>query len=285
MDGIINGFQSYFKRIIAAITAILISIITFAEPAEKPDYYEPLEVKNFVIFDALIRAQGITTDGEHFFFSENYGLIKTELNGLDIVAKNLIAIPKELLDLGCKHIGGISYYNGRVYVSIEDSKVFEHLYLAMFDAETLELIKYEAVPLEDHENGIPWVAVDKDTGILYSARRDHITTLNMYDAETLKPIDKFEIDAPVHKVQGAEIHNGVIYMSVSRDDQAIYAANLATGQVQKVISRNLAGETEGEGMTILPTENGAFFHVLDIGDMRINVHLRSYAFDPDSLVW
>jgi len=231
-----------------------------------------------------VRGQGITTDGESFYFSWNLGLTKTDLTGKNIRKQNLIAIPPTLLLKGCSHIGGISYYDGKIYCAIEDSKVFENLYLAVYDAKTLRLLQYKAVVLEDHEFGIPWCAADQDTGLVYSARRDRITTLNVYDPDTLERTDYLELEAPVHKVQGGEVRDGVLYLAVSREEQAIFAVRLATGQVRKVFGRFLGG-AEGEGITILPMENGAFFHVLDVGENKVNVHLRSYAFDPASLVW
>jgi len=273
-----------FRRVLAGLTALLALLITHLEPAPPPEYHPSVSVTDFVLFDALVRGQGVTTDGESFYFSWNYGLTKTDLTGVKITRQNLIAIPPALLLKGCKHIGGIGYYGGRLYCPIEDSKVFENLYIAVYDAKTLKLIKYKAVPLEAHEFGIPWCAADPATGLLYSARRDHITTLNVYDAETLELVDHLQLDAPVHKVQGGEAHDGILYLSVSREEQAIFAIHLKSGRVQKVFGRFLGG-AEGEGMTILPMDNGAFFHVLDVGAKKVNVHLRAYAFDPAGLQW
>jgi len=277
-------YLPFLKRVLAGFTALLSLLILRFEPAPLPEYHESVSVTDYVLLDALVRGQGVTTDGEAFYFSWNYGITKTDLTGVNIVKLNLIAIPPALLLKGCSHIGGIGYYDGRIYCPIEDSKVFENLYIAVYDARTLKLIKYKAAALEDHEFGIPWCAVDPDTGFVYSARRDHITTLNRYDPDTLELVDYFEIDTPVHKVQGGEVHNGILYLTISREDQAIYAVNLSTGQVQKVFGRFLGG-AEGEGITILPMENGAFFHALDVGENKVNVHLRSYSFDPESLIW
>ena len=277
-------YLPFLKRVLAAITALLALVILHFEPTPLPEFHESVAVTDFMLFDALVRGQGVTNDGKNLYFSWNFGLTKTDLSGTKILKQNLVAIPFELLLKGCSHIGGIGYYDGRIFCTMEDSKVFENLYIASFDAKNLKLIKYKAVPLEDHEFGIPWCAVDPATGYVYSARRDRITTLNIYDPDTLELIDYLELDAPVHKAQGGEVHDGVLYLSMQREEQAIYAIHLATGQVQKVFDRFLGG-AEGEGMTILPMANGAFFHALDVGELGVNVHLRSYAFDPASLVW
>ena len=281
---IFGYYLPVLKRVFAGFTALLSLLILHFEPVLPPDYHEDVGITDFMLLDALVRGQGVTTDGEYFYFSWNYGLTKTDLSGVKVVKENLIAIPPALLLKGCKHIGGIGYYDGKLYCPIEDSKVFENLYIAVYDARTLKLIQYKAVPLEAHEFGIPWCAVDPGTGLVYSARRDNITELNIYDPGTLEMTGTLQLNAPVHKVQGGEVYDGVLYLSVSREEQAIFAVHLATGRVRKVFGRNLGG-AEGEGMTILPTENGAFFHVLDVGANKVNVHLRAYAFDPASLVW
>ncbi len=269
----------------ALFFAWLVLVLNAAESPPKEGYYEPVSTQTFVLLDALFRAQGMTTDGEHFFFSSNYGLLKTELDCETIVCQKLIAIPQELLDLGCKHIGGITYYDGKLYCPIEDSKVFEHLYICTFDSETLEFIKAYPLPLELHENGVPWCVADPERGVIYSARRDYPEVLNVYDAETMEPLAPITLTDTPHKVQGGEMYDGILYLSVSRGAQSVFAINPATGEVQLAFERNLFEGSEGEGMTILPTEDGALFHVMDICSIKLATHVRHYAFDPDTIEW
>lgn len=272
-------------RLFSLIGVVIIVIANSNEYPPKENYYKDVSTQTFPLFEALIRAQGIANDGDNYYFSSNFGLIKTALDGTTIEAENLEAIPVPLLFKGCKHIGGITYYNGKIFAPIEDSKVFKNLYIATYDAKTLKHIKSYALPLANHENGVPWCVADPDKGYIYSARRDYITTINVYDAETMQLVKTISLDSPVHKVQGGDMYNGILYLSVSRGDQAVYAINLTTGEVKKAISRNLADGSEGEGMTILPTTDGALFHVLDIGKDRITVHLRHYAYDVNSIDW
>lgn len=274
-----------FTGIFALLTALMIFISDVNDGPNKPDFYEPVSTTSYTLIDSVIRAQGIANDGESYYFSFNFGLIKTALDGVTIQATNYLAIPPKLLLEGCKHIGGITYYNGKIYAPIEDSKVFEHLYICTYDAATLEFIAAYPLPLDKHENGVPWCVADPDKGYIYSARRDHITTINVYDAETMQLVKTIEINAPVHKVQGGDMYKGILYLSISRDDQAIFAVNLETGEVQKAFARNLVDGTEGEGMTILPTPDGALFHVQDLAKDYLGSHLRHYAFDVDSIDW
>ena len=269
------------RRVFAGLTALLTLLIARFYPAPPPEYYPDAGVTSFVLFDAVVRAQGITTDGENLYFGWNFGVTKTDLSGKNALRVRLI--PLALLLKGVDHIGGISYYDGKIYCALEDSGAFENLYIGVYDAKSLKLIEYKAVPLENHEFGIPWVAVDRDTGLLYSARRDHFTALNIYDAKSLALVDTLELDAPVHKIQGGEVYNGVLYVSDSREGQTIFAINLATGQAQKLFSR-FVPNNKGQGITILPKDD-TFFLILDEDTPRLSIHMRSYAFDPASLVW
>jgi hypothetical protein len=281
----IKLFLNILKRVGAVIAAVTIIIANIAEYPPKDNYYPDVSTQNYGLVDALLRTQGVTTDGESYIFSSNYCLLRTELDGKTVLAKNLCAIPLELQKLGCKHIGGISYYDGKIYAPIEDSKVFKHLYIGVYDSETLKLLNYYPLPLELQENGVPWAVADGERGYLYTARRDYIEVINVFDINTLEFIKTIPLSNTVHKVQGGEMYQGILYLSVSRDQQAIFAINPLTGQVQKAFDRNLVDGAEGEGMTILPTPDGALFHVLDIGKLRISVHFRHYAFDTNSLVW
>ncbi|MPN37764.1 hypothetical protein SDC9_185285 [bioreactor metagenome] len=81
------------------------------------------------------------------------------------------------------------------------------------------------------------------------------------------------------------MYQGILYLSASREMQSVFAIKVSTGEVQRVLDRNLVDGTEGEDMTILPTADGALFHILDIGSVRVGVHLRHYAFDVHSIKW
>lgn len=269
----------------AIFCALFIMIAAIEETPNKDNYYEPVSQQDFALTDALVRAQGMTDDGVSYIYSSNFFLIRTELDTKTILAENYAAIPPELLALGCSHIGGISYANGKIYAPIEDSKTFEHLYIGVYDVETLQCLATYPLPLEYQENGAPWCVADPENGVLYTARRDRLECINVFDLETLAFIKTIPIDYPVHKAQGGDMYKGILYLSMSREEQAVYAINLKTGHVQKAFSRNLPGDAEGEGMTILRTDDGALFHVLDISTIGVVAHQKNYDFDPDTLVW
>lgn len=274
---------NFIRKVTAVVFGFLFAVIADSEQPVKENYIEPVSTVRYILADAYFHAQGITTDGEYYYFSSNTGLLKTELDAETMVKLNPLAIPARLMLEGCDHLGGISYYNGKIYATTEDSGRFNHLYLIAYDCETLKAVNYKALPLEKHENGAPWCAVDKETGIVYSARRDRFEELNAYNADTLEYMYSVPVTGQPHKIQGGEIYNGILYCSASRQNQAVFAVELSSGKGKLLFERNLADGAEGEGLTILPGEDGAFFRILDIPPLRLGVNLRSYAFNPESI--
>lgn len=227
---------------------------------------------------AFARSQGITTDGESYYFSSKCSLIKTELDGVTRLSLNANAIPRELKDeYGSKHIGGISYYDGKIYVAIEDSKVWNHPIIALYDANTLDYTgEYYELPAENHEKGLPWVAVDAQNGCVYTAPRDHSPCLIVYSLENMEFIKEIDLSERIHKIQGGEVHGGYLYTATDDETQAVFKTNVKTGETVKLFDRNLTSGSEGEGLTIFLTQDGSFIHTLDMGPLFINANIRHY---------
>lgn len=232
---------------------------------------------NIVGIGAYFRSQGITTDGEYLYFSSKTTLYKTDMSGKYYEGINLNAIPDELSGIGIKHIGGISYYNGFIYAGMEDSKVWDHPVVGVFDTQTLELVKYYELDCEVHTRGLPWVTVDEN-GILYAF--DHSKTPEKclgYDVNNeMESVSETALAETVKSVQGGEFYNGRLITATNDDTQAIYAVDVATGAVEKITDRNLTGGSEGEGMTIIQKDGKSYILAFDMGPLFINSNLRWY---------
>ncbi len=266
------------------LTVVVLLLSGFFELATV--HQRPAEVdKTMVLYgDSWDRSQGMANDGESYFFSCKLGLIKTELDCTTVIKTNYDAIPAELAEeYGLKHIGGISCYNGKLYCALEDSKVFKHPVIAVYDAETLEYTgEYHHLDTEKHPMGLPWVCVDPDSGIIYTAKRDYPTELIRYDIvndEYLEPIPfkNPDPDYNIHKIQGGEVYNGVLYLATNDETQALYTVDLADGTADKLFDRNLFKGSEGEGLTILPTDDGAVIHAMDMSPIFASAYIRHYA--------
>ena len=238
---------------------------------------------NVLLIGAAERSQGITTDGKYYYFSSKWGLTKSELDGKTRVKSNPLAIPKELKDeYGLAHIGGISYSKADncIYAGVEDSKVWEYPVVAVYDADTLKFTgRYYILDKALHTRGLPWVAVDNDRGLLITL--DHSKKANeliFYDiADNMKYVGSVKLSETVRSIQGAEMYRGMLYAATNDDTQAVYKIDPKSGEVSKYFDRNLTKGSEGEGITVLETADGAVFHAIDMGPLFINAFIRHYA--------
>ena len=235
--------------------------------------------QNILFLGSYTHSQDVTTDGESYYFSARFSLIKTGLDGTTELAMNMNAIPQDLKDkFGSAHIGGISYWNHTIYAAIEDSKVWKYPIVALFDSATLKFTgRYSILSAELQKNGVPWIAVDGENGFLYSAQRDNSPALIVYDLQTLTFVKTVPLSMTVDKIQGAEMYKGILYAATNDATQAVYAINPVTGEAHKYFDRNLVSGSEGEGMTVLETADGAVFHTLDLSPIFINAYFRHYA--------
>ncbi len=245
--------------------------------------YPEVSKDNVLLIGAAERSQGITTDGKYYYFSSKWGLTKSELDGKTRVKSNPLAIPKKLKDeYGLAHIGGISYSKADncIYAGLEDSKVWEYPVVAVYDADTLKFTgRYYILDKALHTRGLPWVAVDNDRGLLITL--DHSKKANeliFYDiADNMKYVGSVKLSETVRSIQGAEMYGGMLYAATNDDTQAVYKIDPKSGEVSKYFDRNLTKGSEGEGITVLETADGAVFHAIDMGPLFINAFIRHYA--------
>ena len=238
---------------------------------------------NVLLIGAAERSQGITTDGKYYYFSSKWGLTKSELDGKTRVKSNPLAIPKKLKDeYGLAHIGGISYSKADncIYAGLEDSKVWEYPVVAVYDADTLKFTgRYYILDKALHTRGLPWVAVDNDRGLLITL--DHSKKANeliFYDiADNMKYVGSVKLSETVRSIQGVEMYGGILYAATNDDTQAVYKIDPKSGEVSKYFDRNLTKGSEGEGITVLVSADGAVFHAIDMGPLFINAFIRHYA--------
>ncbi|MBQ2973801.1 MAG: hypothetical protein IJE19_05545 [Clostridia bacterium] len=236
------------------------------------------EKTNIVGIGAYFHSQGITSDGETLYFSSKTTLIRTEDDAKTLINANYFAIPDELKDLGIAHIGGLSYYNGYIYAGLEDSKVWDYPIVGIYDAESLELVDYYILDAETITRGLPWVCVNPDNGYLYCT--DHSknpTKLLVYDtANEMSFVKEVALEESPYAIQGAEFFGGTLYAATNDDTQAIYAINPDSGEVEKILDRNLTSGSEGEGMTFLTKHNKTVLVAMDMGPLFINAFVREY---------
>lgn len=285
MLAVLNFSRSLIKRtfFISMALSLLTALVSLASGIIETAGSRPPENlvsrQNILFLGSYTHSQDVTTDGESYYFSARWSLTKTTLDGETETAMNINAIPCELKEkYGSAHIGGISYYNGKIYAALEDSKVWQYPIVALYDADTLAYTgEFHILSAELQKNGLPWIAVDAENGFIYAAQRDNSPALIVYDLETFELVKTVPLSVPVHKIQGGEMYKGLLYVATQDETQAVYAINPLTGVTNKCFDQNLPKGGEAEGLTMLETPDGAVFHTLDLGPMFINAYFRHYA--------
>jgi len=263
--------------LLLAPLCLLTAWVTGATEAYPESAVAPVSSKNFGLFEAVPRYQGVTTDGESWYYSWNWGLLKTDMRH-KIQASRFIAIPLKYLLKGSNHIGGISYWDGRLYCPLEDGGDYLRPYILVYDARTLRFTGevYE-LPQKLHIKGVPWVAVDGPRGVAYTAEWNDAPVLNVFSLEDFTLLRTQPLSEPIDRIQGAEVWDGTLYCaSDNGDGKTILSVDPLTGQVTRLFDRNLGRAIEAEDMTVLPMKDGSFFHCIETGSKRVNVMLRHY---------
>ena len=263
--------------ILAAVFIPLGALTSGIDKINAPERSETASV-NVAGIGAYFRSQGIAYDGENYYFSCKTSLIKTGSDPSKAELVNLDAIPGLLADdYGIAHIGGISYYDGRIYAGLEDSKVWQHPMIGVYDAQTLEFIEAYELDPELVTRGVPFVTVDPQTGYLccvnHSKEPDRLC---IYDtANAMREVGVLMLSQSVASIQGAEFYDGSLYAATNDETAAIYRID-EDGTVTKVLDRNLVSGSEGEGMTIVNKDGRPCIAAVDMGPLFVNAFIRYF---------
>lgn len=280
------------RKIWSIITIPLLLITLLTSPVAKSTETAELISKDTFVFEkALLMGQGITTDGEYYYTSGSItalnlqALAKFTFEDMEIVDSHINPLPDKCTDRGDDHIGGISYYNGKIYASVEDSDGYNYPCIVVFDADTLEATgEVYDLPKEAYDDGVPWCAVNPETGYLYASKWTDADKIYVYDIEnSMKLVEEITLSEPVDRIQGGEFYNGYLYLSHDCEDKGdiknILRVDVKTGDVTLAAERNMGGDNiEAEGLTFFPSENGAVMHVLDYNRV-IGIFVHHYKVD------
>lgn len=280
-----NLVKGVFYKLFSVVIALLMSFTNLVNTPFIGDVYQWESNSKVVGLETIERAQGVTTDGEAWYFSGKTSLVKIAFDNQTVLAYNYEAIPEEFKEnYGSAHIGGISYCDGYIYAPLEDSKVWEYPIIAVYDAQTLEFTgKYKILPNDIMTRGMSWLACDKENGLIYSSHSKEATELYCFDLETFEYVKTVNLSEMVGKIQGGEVYDGLIYVGTNDATRAVYTINLTTGEVEKCFDRimyewklidNFGGE--GQDVTVYPMEDGTLIHALDIGALFMDSNLRHY---------
>ena len=257
----------------------------------------------FTVPAGLIRSQGVTSDGAGWIFSWQGGVSRTDDAYTTLAANTLppdVAVDQPSLDpatghnhVGGNHIGDVDVHDGLVYAPVEDGgqnagvtdlndPEYQRPFIALYDAKTLAYTgRSYPLPLQLQAAGVPWVAVDHETGDVYTDEWDmpH-DRLNVYDSTfhfrrfvDLQYPDELGAGFHLSRIQGAKILGHTMY--ATRDDAAktVFAIDLRSGEVSRLFSLDPTVPAELEGLAVRRTPDGALLHVLIVLDNDVDQSL------------
>lgn len=277
-------------RYVLVLPLLLLTVLTTPE-ASSTDTAELISEDVFVFDQALIMGQGITTDGEYYYTSGAItalnltALAKIDRDDMSVVDIAVNPLPDVCEDRGNNHIGGISYYNGKIYASVEGPDE-GYPCIVVFDTDLKATGQVYDLDLSEYDDGVPWCAVDPQTGYLYASKWSDAKSIFVYDtADSMKLIREISLkgEGIIDRTQGGEFHNGILYLSydVKHDGniKKIMAVDVATGEVTLAATRDVGTENlEAEGITFTCTDEGCTMDVLDYNKL-IGVFIRHYKVD------
>lgn len=280
------------RKIWYVITLPLLIITLLTSPVAKSTETAELVSQNVFVFEkALLMGQGITTDGEYYYTSGAItalnltALAKFDFDTMEMVKSRINPLPDVCTERKNNHIGGISYYNGKIYASVEDGDEYLSPCIVVFDCETLKATgEVYDLPVEHYDDGIPWLAVNQETGLLYASKWSDAETIYVYDINNeMKLVEEIPLQGKIHRTQGGEFCNGKLYLSCDTEDNGTYKSiinvDLESGALETVCLRDVGGENvEAEGLTFFPAEDGSNMHVLDYNKV-IGIFVHHYKVD------
>lgn len=283
--------QSIFQSIWAIFSSLILLISGFINGGDvhSSSKAELVRSEQFTLDEALLMSQGITTDGEYFYTAGSIaaldlvGMAKWTADGFEKVISTHDAIPKEIKEkYNSDHIGGISYYDGKIYAATEDASDTYNLIL-IYDAETLEFTgEYYDLGTEYLDDGIPYCAVDGKNGYLYTSQFHETDCILAYNLDDMTFSHKIMLSEPIDRIQGAEYYNGFLYMSYDVEGSAtekVQIVDVKTGKVETLFERTVSGrDHEAEDLTIYPMEDGSYIHIADY-DKLVSVTIRHYSYE------
>lgn len=238
---------------------------------------------------SMFSGQGLCCDGEYFYTSGSLtfinftGLAKFDKN-MKCIEKKSNAIPKEFYEkYGSNHIGGIDCANGYIYAPVEgdiDDVGYLYNFILLYDCKTLEYTGiYYDMTSDRLTDGIPWCAIDRENGYLYTSKFDEVTEILQYDLETMNFIKAIPLEEELNRLQGGSVYEGILYLSYDASDsttEQVIAVDPADGSVCVEFTRYLPNyDNEAEDICVYPLPDGTLFHLVDY-DMLINTNINHY---------
>ena len=284
-----DKLRDYLRRTSSLLAALTVFLTVLADPAAGSTSSARLaqeEVRTLV--DATFMNKGLTNDGKYFYtsgaisFGRYTALAKYEIGTMKRESYKVFPMTWDLLKKGYDNIGGLSWYNGKLYAAMESQNGKAAPCIAVFDADSLSYETSFELPASLFPQGITWAAVDVSTGLLYTCAWPSATGIHAFKIdEAMAHVREIEVtgDAALDNICGGEVYRGSLYLSQDVAYERInkvLRVNLDTGETSVHFTRDSGREEGAAGdVTVYEKADGSLFHVTDYNGL-IGVYLRSY---------
>lgn len=163
--------------------------------------------EKFVGFTWTEECQGVTNDGQFWYFSSNNtNLIFEDKQRIYKFPENMDAGIEDTFSVGkygCDHLGGIDCYNGRIYAAMEGPSKVVIINSNFQSASEAKLNGSTNNSSPPQGTSFPWCAVNPWNGYLYSSRFNNVTEVYGYDPQdNFKWVTTLQLAIPTNRVQG-----------------------------------------------------------------------------------
>ena len=128
-------------------------------------------------------------------------------------------------------------------------------------------------------DGIPWCAIDRENGYLYTSQFHNVGEILQYDLKTITFLRAIPLEEKLDRIQGGSVYNGMLYLfydAANSTQKQIIAIDPNTGSVRVEFTRYCPNyDNEAEDVCVYPMEDGSLFHVVDY-DKLINANVSHY---------
>ena len=245
------------------------------------------QVKTMI--DASCMNEGLTSDYFSYYytsgslsFAKYTALAKYEIGTMKRMKYKIFPVNWDLIKKGYDHIGGISYYNGKLYAAMESAGGNAPPCIAVFSADTLSYETSYDLPASWFPNGIAWVAVDASTGYLYTAAKSNAESIHAFQINaTMAHVVEIDLadGAVLKNVNGGEFYDGVLYLSCDTHSsrKEVVKVDVKKGVVTPYMTREVGNADAVAGdITVFPSSSdGSLVHVTDYNGI-LGVYLRNY---------
>ena len=240
------------------------------------------------VIDASFMSEGLASDGKVFYtsgslsFAKYTALAKYEVGTMKRIKYKVFPVNWDLIKKGYDHIGGISYYNGKLYAAMESAGGNAAPCIAVFNADSLSYDTSFDLPASWFPDGIAWVAVDPQSGLLYTAAKNNADSIHAFQiSATMAHVEQINLadGALLQNVNGGDFYEGELYLS--RDVQGssrkeVLKFDVETGKLSVFMTRQVGKADAVAGdITVFPSSDGSLIHVSDYNGI-LGVYLRNY---------